>query len=493
MKKALLFCIPAVLFASSCSKLEDYDNINPKAATTAPGVSLVSNAERMLSNTINTPDYNINPFRLYVQYWAETTYPDESQYIIATRQINRNFWDPLYRDVLSDLNEGKRIIAADNLLNADIKANQIACIEVLEVYTWSVLVNTFGDVPYSAALNSENLTPKYDDDKVIYTDLIKRLNTAITSMKSTATGLGTADLYYSGSMARWMKFANSLKLRLALTIADDDAATSKTLAQEAAADLSKLLSSNEDNAKLKYLSAVPNTNPLYVSLVQSGRADFVGANTFIDKLNAWGDPRIDEYFKPFTAATPTTPAVFKGGTYGAPNVYANNSAPGAILEDPTFAGTLMNYAEVEFMLAEAQERGYTIGGTGTAADHYNAGVTASVTEWGGTTAEATAYLKNPTVAYATAKPNGGTAPATWQEKIGYQKWVALYNNPVEAWKEWRRLDSPKLEKPAKAISEIPLRLPYPTTEANLNGANYNAASAAIGGDVVTSRIFWDKK
>jgi hypothetical protein len=437
----------------------------------------------MLSNTINTPDYNINPFRFYAQYWAATTYPDESQYVIETRSINRFFWDPLYRDVLSDLNEAKRLITTDPFPNiADpavkerVRNNQLAAIEVLEVYTWSVLVDTFGDIPYSEALNAENVLPKFDDDAAIYNDLFTRLDKAIGMFNTTASGLGTGDLYYGGDIAKWQKFANSLKLRLGMTIADVDAAKAKTLVEQAVAG--GVFTSNADNAKLAYLAAAPNTNQLYVSLVQSGRADFVGANTLVDRMIANNDPRLNEYFKP--VGTTTT---FKGGTYGAPNSYANNSAPGALLENPTLPGMLLTYSEVEFLLAEAVERGFAV--PGTAESHYNAGITASIEEWGGTVEEATAYLAQPTVAYA-------TATGDWKQKIGVQKWVALYNQPTQGWKEWRRLDAPNLVKPAAAISEIPLRMPYPTTEANLNRTNYDAASAAIGGDIVTARIFWDK-
>jgi hypothetical protein len=122
---------------------------------------------------------------------------------------------------------------------------------------------------------------------------------------------------------------------------------------------------------------------------------------------------------------------------------------------------------------------------GTAEQHYNAAVTSSiVNDWGGTPAEAQAYLAQSSVAFNTA---------TWQERIGEQKWIALYNQPVEGWKEWRRLDYPKLTKPALARTDIPLRFTYPIQEANLNSTNYQAAATAMGGDKVTSRIFWDVK
>ncbi|QMU30088.1 SusD/RagB family nutrient-binding outer membrane lipoprotein [Adhaeribacter radiodurans] len=475
MKKILIFCIPALMFATSCKDLDEYDNLNPKAATTVPGVSLVSNAQRVLANTVNTPDYNINPFRFYVQHWAATTYPDESQFIIETRSVNRYFWDPLYRDVLSDLNEGKKVITADAVLDPKVKANQLAAVEVLEVYAWSVLVNTFGDVPYTEALNADNVLPKFDDDAAIYADLVTRLDKAIGMFDASAAGLGTGDLYYNGNVANWIKFANSLKLRLGMNYADVDPGKSKTMVEAAAPNV---FTSNTDNAKITYLAALPNRNQLYESLVQSGRADFVGTTTLVDPMIATNDPRLPIYFKPVAGSTN-----FKGGTAGAPNSATNNSIPGAALENPTLPGMLLTYSEVEFLLAEAIERGYAV--SGTASEHYNAGVTASILEWGGTATEATAYLAQPSVAYA-------TAAGDWKQKIGFQKWISLYSQPTQAWTEWKRLDAPNLVKPAAAISEIPLRLPYPTTEANLNTTNYKAASAAIGGDVVTSRIFWDK-
>jgi len=280
-------------------------------------------------------------------------------------------------------------------------------------------------------------------------------------------------LIYGGNVKRWMMFANSLKLRMALTIADADAAKAQTMATQAAP---LVFTSNADNADVTFLASTPNSNPLWEDLVQSGRQDFRAADTFINALNTLNDPRRNEFFKPLADGT------FKGAVYGTLNSSAGFSAPGTLLEDPEFPGVLLSYSEVEFLLAEAVERGFAVGGTAMA--HYNSAITASILEWGGTTAEATAYLAQPSVNYA-------TATGEWRRKIGVQKWIALYNQPVEGWKEWRRLDAPNLVKPSDAKSEIPLRLTYPITEQNLNKAGYTAASKAIGGDVVTSKIFWD--
>jgi hypothetical protein len=486
MKRILLLFIPAMLLTASCSDLDDY-NIDPKSAVEVPGATLVTSAQRSLARTVTSTNVNLNPFRYYVQHWAATTYADESQYDINTRGINRSFWDAMYRDVLRDLQEAKTLITADPLLDATTKANQLAVIEVLEVYAWSVLVNTFGDIPYSEALDINIVQPAYDDDAVIYNDLINRLNTAIGMFDESGGSFGMSDLIYGGNTAMWVKFANSLKLRMAMTIADVDEAKARTMVQEAApnvfkSNLDQLIPDQPfefaaDNAQLAFLGDTPNTNPLWEDLVQSGRQDYRGADTFINVLNSLDDPRLDEYFKPIANGT-----TYVGAVYGSVNAAAGFSAPGALLEDPTLPGVLISYAEVEFLLAEAAARGFTV--PGTAMEHYNKAVTASILEWGGTAAEAAAYLAQPAVNYA-------TAPGDWRQKIGTQKWIALYNQPVEGWKEWRRLDAPNLVAPENAQSDIPLRFPYPIVEQNLNTTNYTAAASAIGGDVVTSKVFWD--
>ena len=142
----------------------------------------------------------------------------------------------------------------------------------------------------------------------------------------------------------------------------------------------------------------------------------------------------------------------------------------------------MIYAEVEFLLAEAVERGFDVGGT--AEEHYNKAITASILDWGGTVEEAAAYLADPRVAYATAEGD-------WKQKIGMQSWIAYYNRGFEAWTQFRRLDYPLLVAPPDALSALPIRLTYPIEEQTLNGTNWEAAGTAIGGDAVDTQLFWD--
>lgn len=476
MKKSFLLLLPAALTLASCVDTLDKYSIDTKKTSTAPGTALIANAERSLARINVTANTNEGSFRYFVQYWAATDYPRESLYDINTRAINESVWTRHYRDVLADLKEGERNITANIQLEPIQKANQLACGEVLQIYAWANLVDTFGDVPYSQALDISNPQPKYDDDKAIYSDLIARLDVAIGKMTTTSPGLGSSDLINGGNMGLWKKFANSLKLRMAMVIADDSPTTARTMAEAAVA--SGVLTSNADVIDLSFATN-PNANPLWEDLVQSGRADFVGTDVFIDRLNSLSDPRLPSFFK--LAAGGTT---YIGGTYGTTNAYDDYSAPGTRLETPSLPAVFMSYAYVQFLLADAASRGFSVGGT--TASFYNAGVTASIAEWGGTAAAAAAYLARPDVTFATAI---GT---TDKAKIGNQEWIALYNQPFDAYREWRRLDAPQLIKPTAAISDIPLRLPYPVVEQNVNGASYATATAAIGGDRVTTKIFWDK-
>lgn len=478
MKKILALALLPLFLLSACKKDITSVNVDPKNPQAAPGTAFFTSAQKNMADLLTSSNVNDNIFRLIVQYWQETTYTDESNYDIITRQNPRQLWNDIYRDVLRDLREAKAIIPtetydANNTQNdALIKQNSLAQVEIMEIFSWYYLVTTFGDVPYSEALQVENTQPKYDNQKTIYMDLLARLDAAIPKLTTTASGVGTADLLYAGRISSWKKFANSLKLKMGMTIADSDPAKSKSVVESAAA--AGVFQSNTDNAVVKYLSGPPNTNPIWVDLVQSGRKDFVANSTIVDLMLDLDDPRTDNYF------TEDAAGGYSGGNPGESSNYSEFSKPDETIVEPTFPGTLLSYAEVEFFLAEAKQRGYNV--PGTAKEHYDNAVTASILEWGGTTAEAATYLSQPEVAYN---------PANWQELIGVQKWIALYNRGWDEWIEWRRLDYPELEPAADAVSDIPLRFTYPIPEQNLNVANYNAASSAIGGDEVETRLFWD--
>ena len=157
--------------------------------------------------------------------------------------------------------------------------------------------------------------------------------------------------------------------------------------------------------------------------------------------------------------------------------------------NPDFPGDLLDYSETEFNLAEALQRGYAVGGS--VATHYNNAITASVTFWGGSAADAATYLALPTVAFATASNPEAPGVLTPLQKIALQEYIALYNRGWDAWTLTRRMDYPVLVPPENAYSGFPVRFTYPIVEQNVNVVNYNQAAQAIGGDLVTTRLFFD--
>jgi hypothetical protein len=424
---------------------------------------------------ITTPNVNDNVFRFTVQHWGMATYEDEVQYDFTTRAIPERWWARMYRDVLNDLQESARLVNLNDKLSAATKANQLAMIDIMEVYTFQILVNTFGNVPYSEALDVTKLTPKYDDAKTIYDDLLSRLSTDITKLSASGEGFSAGqDLIAKGSISKWIVFANSLMVRMAMTIADSDDAKAKSLFEAASPNA---ISSSADDIIFNYLSTTPNTNPIWLDIVQSGRQDYVSAKPLVDFLLANSDPRLSLYYQPNSAGE------YVGGKVGSANTFASVARPSVKFSNPSLPSVLADYAEMEFYRAEAKERQYNV--AGTAEEHYNNAVTASILSWGGTQADAAAYLAKPTVAYSTAAGN-------WRQKIGTQKWVALYNRPFEGWTELRRFDFPVLSLPDGAKSGFPNRFSYPGNEQRLNGANYTEAATIMGGDKVEFKLFWDK-
>ncbi|MCB0474434.1 MAG: SusD/RagB family nutrient-binding outer membrane lipoprotein [Flavobacteriaceae bacterium] len=472
MKKIFLTIIGVFVLLTSCDVNENL-NIDQKHPDEVAGATLFNNAARNLFDQMNDCSVNTNVLRLYAQYWAQTTYPEESQYTQVTRNIGGNIWIIIYRDVLKDL-EGARKSVENSVDNPD-KDNQLAIIEFINIYAYSILVDTFGDVPYSEALDFDNPSPKYDDAQTIYMDLLQRLDAAIGSMGNSSGSIGFTDIVYDGSVSYWKQAASSLLLRMAMRIADVDPTNSEMYAHRAI-DYG-VITNSASNFGIKYYAAYPNTNPLWVQLIQSGRSDYVAANTLVDAMNNLNDPRRYVYFRENLGAD-----VFDGGVYGDANSYSGYTHLGSILEVPDLEGTIISAAEVDFLLAEYEERF----NSGTNAEmYYDNGIRASFAEWGLFDSNADSYLLQSDVAYT-------TATGDWKQKIATQKWLALFNNGMEGWTTWRIFNQPTLNPPPDmTLGDVPTRFLYPISEAQLNGPNYDAAASAIGGDSKTTRLFWD--
>ena len=474
MKKIFVLIIPFILLFSGCTKdITDF-NEETKRAAVVPQAPLFTNSVKSLSDGLASASVNVNIFRHFVKHWGQAVIQEATQYDYITRAVHENWWSRMYKDVLNDLQESALIISEDATLSPAQKANQMAMVDIMQVYTYDILIKTFGDIPYSEALDPNNLFPVYDDAQTVYNDLMSRLDQDISNLNPSAAGFSsTEDIIYQGDVSKWIAFANSLKLRMAMTVADVDNGAASSAFEQANSDA---INTEEENAFIQYYNSPPNNNPLYDQLVLANRTDYIAAKDLIDPLIQLNDPRLPGYFGL------NDEGEYVGGVVGQASNYPGMSKPSARIAAPDAPNVLIDLVEVEFLRAEAIERGYDI--PGTAEEHYNNAITNSILAWGGTDEQAEAYLNQPEIAYSTAQGD-------WKQKIGVQKWIALYNRSFEAWTEMRRLDHPQLPLVENAISGFPNRLRYPGNEQQLNNANYINAASNIGGDETETKLFWD--
>lgn len=469
MKKYII-ALMAVATLWSCQSDEEYEDLNrdPKNPTEVASDFLFTAATVSLSDNMATPNVNQGLYRFLAQYFTTTTYLDEPNYNFSSRSNPDNVWSEIYRDVLLDIQDAKAIVTEEGLSQGEIDA-RLGQLEVIEVYAWHVLVDMFGDIPYTEGLQAQEFPlPVYDDDMAIYEDLINRLNAA-DAMLSAGDGYTTADVVYGGDMGKWQLFANSLKLRLGMRISDVNPGLSQSTVESAVSG--GVFTSNADNATLEYQGNDPYGNPLWEDLVLSGRSDFLASNTLVDYMNELDDPRRMVYFDQNIEG-------YEGGIYGGSNNYGSYTHVGEILKQPTREGILLDYAEVRFNQSKAADLGYSAGGD--AETHYNAAITASMEYWGIEDGAISSYLSQSGVSY-----DGSVA------QFAKQYWLAMYDNPFQGWSVWRKYDAPQLNVPVDLESDVPLRYTYPVDETNLNEENYKAAAEAIGGDDTQTPVFWD--
>ena len=467
--KKILFAATAALAITSCTSDLSNLNGNVKAPEAVPAGALFANATMGFFDYASVQNVNQNNLRLWAQHWTQCTYVDESNFMLDDRDANGATFTRMYVTVIRDCEEARKALL-DVVASPEEIASSTAAIEVMEVLAYMFLVDLFGDVPYTDALSETNV-PTYDDDASIYADLLARLDVASSDL-SGMSSFGSSDIIYGGDAASWKMAANSLMLRMAIRMIDIDPANAKMYGEKAIA--SGVFASSSDDMRLFYSSAPPHTHPMWETLVQSGRTDYIASNTLADVMNANMDPRRATYFRNLDSVGNITAA-----PHGLQSDYYQFSQPGDAMEDPTWSHAAISSVEVEFLLAHAAVAGWA--GAGDAATHYDAGVTGSIVEWGGSAADATTYLAQAGVAF-----DASTAAA----QIGTEKWVAMYSNASEAYNTVRQYDL-TMNVADLAQTVTPNRYSYPLTETSLNTANVAAAGAKFGGDDTFAKVFWD--
>jgi len=490
--------VAAVVSATACQTDLTGLNNNPNNPTTAPAPALFTNAvTSAVGRWVGAGQ--LSGTELFAQHLAQVQYVEEDRGRLRTETIDGWFTNAY----ISELEDFQKVIDAGKTA---VSPNTSGPAIVMQQWVFQNMTDMWGDIPYTEALQGDAggpLKPKYDTQQSIYNGMLAALTTASTTMKTGTTdpALTSGDPIYKGDIAKWIKLSNSLRARMAMRIIKADPAKAAAELTAAFAASGGTLASNGDNARLAWPGDGVFDNPW--SGTFSTRDDHRVSKTLLDTLNALGDPRMTIFAQP----TKNDPTKYVGLQNGLDNVtvtpfFNTTSRVGAIFyPGATTYGTygtaagkatptyIMTYAEVEFLKAEAAERG--LGGQTGAAAHYNAGVRASITQWGGTDAQADAYLAKPGVAYV--------AGATGLRQIGLQKWISLFTQGNEAWSEWRRTGNPATikigPKAYPELTENARRVPYPAGEQSVNKASLDEAVARQGGanfNTYVGRVWWDK-
>jgi hypothetical protein len=478
----------AVILVAGCSKLEDFGgtNVNPGATNSPNTAALLTN---VLSG-IGGYGWITRP-ALYCQFVSETQYTDASLYSLNQADPSGTYAGTLYdleNIIITNTDENTKGVAALNGANE----NQIAIARILKAYIFWTITDRWGDVPYTDALKGDpNVT--YDTQEVIYKDLIKECTEAIAQFTTGATVKG--DVIYNGNTAKWKKFANSLRMLMALRLSKQYPGASDYAATEfkaALADAAGHISTNADNFAVTY----PGGNfryPIYNTY--DGRKDFGESNTMTTLMSTLGGSDIRQTV---FGATVTGVASSKGVPYGwlrsriEPWTGANPDwtyvmHPDFRKENSTIY--LVDASHVLLARAEAADRGWTSETANTVA-LYEAGITASYEKWGLAAPDVT-YLSHATVALPNAPGTGANLSF-----IATQEYVAYYPDGLQGWSSWRRTGYPALSPAEDAINTpptIPRRYMYGTSNYSLNKEATEAAAARMtGGDQMESRVWWDK-
>jgi len=470
MKNKIIALTFSTIVMFGCSKrIDDFGdmNINPNSTPIPVTKALLTNVLADIGGTAAS----VTP-GLYCQYFAQTQYPDASLYFLPQNDFDGYYYGSLYdlQNIINVNSDAKYKAVA--MLNGS-NANQIAIARILKAYYFWIVTDLWGDVPYSQALLGKS-DVAYDKQSTIYPALMAELKAAVGQFDVGTPILG--DIIYAGNTAKWTKFANSLRMLMALRLSKVDPTNGKAQFAEALAT-GKFIDASADNFKVNYPGGSFNS-PFYN--MYNGRKD-QGVSSFITNMQAsTSDPRA---------------AVFGSSTVGVPYGLPRDMATSFINANPTWAYilkstkrannssvTVMSSAQIKLARAEAAQLGWT---SEDAATLYAAGVKENMTDWG--VFDQTSYD-----AYMSVVALDGTNNL---KKINTEYYLAVYPNGNEGFSSWRRTGYPVLTPTPYAVNvskQIPRRYMYGSREISTNLKNVTAAGAAYSDNSADGHVWWDK-
>jgi hypothetical protein len=482
MKKKLLnFLLLSLLVTAISSCRKDFKEIN-----TNPNASAAATPEALLAPALyDVVNGNLNRAMRLNNVLMQDHVPLSNNNDIGRYMVRPGESDYMWNNWYLQLNNFRDMYQKANNIN-DTTWMGVALI--CDVWVSSQITDMFGDVPYFNAVKGKEgiYEPEFDLQKDIYTDLFVKLEMAnryLALNKAIAAEKKAADPLYQGNALLWRKFGNSLYLRLLMRVSgknEMNAATEIKRIVETEATTYPLFASNAESAVLRF-----TTTPPYVSEFYNYRDyDFNGAVSlsefFVNNLNQWKDPRISVW------ATEASLGVY----LGVPSGYAEGQVPEqmssylAALKNNPLMGNIMNYAELQFILAEAALKGMI--GT-SVQSYYETGVINAITFWG----------KEVPVDYLTREGVIWMENADQDQKmdlIQVQKYYTLFFTDFQQWSEYRRTGYPKLPLGAGVQNNglMPSRFKYPVYVQSVNHVNYNMAVNRMGGDDLNIKVWWNK-
>ena len=521
MKKISLIFWEVVLIMLIATSCEDMEKVNkdPNNPDNVPSNMLFSGAQKKAVDFIYDNWFSGRQCLVYSQYWGQRNYTEEDRYMIR-ENLNDDYFNSLYvlvanfDEVIKLNTDPKTAVVSIRYGNND---NQIAASKIMKAWLFSIITDTWGNVPYFEAgkLKDNIYHPKYDNQAIIYKELIKELTEAANMIDESELAFIGGDMIYDGDASKWKKFANSLKCRLALHTSKVENSNWRNYIDEAL--ISGVFESNDDAAAYHYSVIAPEYCYFYENTFIQQRNDFTITRPFADILKGVRDT-LNDKTHPWEGTIDPRLAMFTtsrdgeyiGIPFGVPSnamltAYRNASPnwysfpPMHLM--PNFPVPIMTYAEVLFIISEYN---------GFSMDEYAEGVEASIDYWSSISGKFVSDAdKMEYIADVTKMVNA--------EAVALQKYIDLYLNGTEAWVEIRRTGYPnQLLKPGELsvagstrtdgldIRFEPLsdtkgliipRVKYPTNESTLNGANFNEAVSKLedGTNNYYSPMFWDKR
>lgn len=399
-------------------------NVDPNNSTSARPQEVLTSGQVNYANLLDAI-MNQN-CALFAQYWAGgpgVAILDHERYFFEAADFNGT-WSRSYRQSLSDLS-----FVIDN----GNKSRKAAAL-ILSVQIYQQLVDLYGDIPYTEALRGSLekgsiLTPKYDAGKSIYDDLIKKVDEAIVLLQ-TPEAMGSEDLIYGGDASKWIKFANSLKLKLLIRQAGKDATVGDAV--KAVIAKGNFIESQSDMPVVNFSGTTGGWNPQFARNESGIKMFYVASDSYVKKMNELGDPRLEVLFKP-AVNTGTIVGLLQGHVNDliAPQK-ADFSYPSTVQYAASNPVVIMSNWEVYFLRAEAAMR------FGTADDEvamFNTAISAHFAYTGA--GDASNYIES------SAKLDKASALDTKLNILGFQKWISMCGiQETEGWIETRRFDRP---------------------------------------------------